>query len=493
MRLTNRRGAVSAAAIMLAAGLLAACGGSGSGAPRAATSLDQGTTTTTGNESAASGTTTPATTDGSTPADSATADTATTSDPVQEAAFEYAQCLRDNGIEDYPDPQVSEDGGVWLVSPLDVTTAGTEELAAAQEACEHIIKEAVPSSVVPDGSAPDGTEASGSSGAGDSEWDKVVPGGDCVCADGSEFAFWERQADPTKVVFYLDGGGACWDATTCAFTGINGENDFYNWSLADENPAFPGGGILDFDRADNPFADYSFIYVGSCTGDGDLGDVTREYSPELTVEHNGFVNGTAALAFLAEHYPDAAQVVVVGNTGGSVAAPVYGGLVADLLPDAQVTVFGAGSGHWPDDPDLNAEILAELWGVYDNMPDWEVNEGLTARDWGIPRFWIQAGLHDPDIVQARFDFAYDPNATRALESIGVDSSTLELIDANEAAIEAAGVVQHSYIAPGEGHRILELDSFYELEVNGVTLVDWVEALVTGKPLDDVHCEDCETP
>ena len=122
----------------------------------------------------------------------------------------------------------------------------------------------------------------------------------------------------------------------------------------------------------------------SCTGDVDLGDVTREYSAELTVEHNGFVNGTAALNYLAEHYPDAAQVVVVGNTGGSVAAPIYGGLVADLLPDAQVTVFGGGSGHFPDDPDFNAEILGELWGVYDTMPDWEVNEGLTERDWGSP-------------------------------------------------------------------------------------------------------------
>ena len=86
---------------------------------------------------------------------------------------------------------------------------------------------------------------------------------------------------------------------------------------------------------------------------------------------------------------------MVGNTGGSVAAPVYGGLVADLLPDAQVTVFSAGSGHWPDAADLNAEVLAELWGVYDTMPVWDVNEGLTARDWGIVRFWIQAGLHDP--------------------------------------------------------------------------------------------------
>ena len=69
-----------------------------------------------------------------------------------------------------------------------------------------------------------------------------MPGGDCVCADGSEFAFWERQADATKVVFYLDGGGACTDATTCAFTGINGESDFYNWSVAGEDPGFPGAG-----------------------------------------------------------------------------------------------------------------------------------------------------------------------------------------------------------------------------------------------------------
>ena len=134
------------------------------------------------------------------------------------------------------------------------------------------------------------------------------------------------------------------------------------------------------------------------------------YSPELTVEHNGFVNGTAALSYVAENYPDATEVVVVGKSDGSVAAPVYGGLVADLLPDALVTVLGGQSGHVPDDPDINEEILGELWGAYDTMPDWEVNEGLTARDWGPPRFWIQAGLHDPAIVLARFDYAYDGEA-----------------------------------------------------------------------------------
>jgi Pectinacetylesterase len=350
-------------------------------------------------------------------------------------------------------------------------------------------------------SAPTVTATAGSSGSvtagesrgrtgGESDWEKIVPGGGCVCADGSDFAFWERQAARKKVVLYLDGGGACFDATSCAFSGEGGENDFYNWNLSGEN--LGSRGIFDFDRDDNPFADHSFIYVASCTGDLDLGDVTRRYSPALSVEHNGFVNGTAALAYLAEHYPDAKQVVVVGKTGGSVAAPIYGGLVADLLPDARVTVFGAQSGAFPDLPDFNAQ-MNELWGVYDNMPDWDVNQGLTPRDWGIPRFWIQAGLHDPDIVMARFDYAYDPNAVRTVQWMGGDASNLlALIDANEATIEAAGVVMHSYTAPGAEHGILDLDRFYEIEVNGVRLVDWVDALLKGKPLNDVHCDQCET-
>ena len=384
----------------------------------------------------------------------------------------FARCMREKGVPSYPDPE----DGLVPDSALDID-ADPAAFDAAWQACESLLPE-----------APSG----GTGGvADDAGWERIVPGGDCACADGSEFAFWERRADPDKVVIYLDGGGVCVDAESCAFTGTAGESDYYNWSLEGEDPAFPGGGILDLDRADNPFADYSFIYVASCTGDADLGDVTREYSPDLTVQHNGFVNGTAALSYLAEHYADAAQVVVVGNTGGSVAAPVYGGLVADLVPDAQVTVFGAGSGAFPDDPDFNAEILGDLWGVYDNMPDWEVNEGLSARDWGIPRFWIQAGLHDPGIQMARFDFAFDPNAARAVEWMGGDPSNYSaLIDANEAAIEAAGVTEHSYTAPGEGHRILELDTFYEMKVNGVRLVDWVDALLTGEPLRDVRCDEC---
>src|SRR5205085_10134978 len=91
-------------------------------------------------------------------------------------------------------------------------------------------------------------------------------------------------------------------------------------------------------RPDNPFAGYSFLYVSACTGDAHLGAATQKYTPSLTVSHSGYANGTAALDYLAAHYPDATQVVVIGKTAGSVAAPVYGGLVADRFPKAQVIV-----------------------------------------------------------------------------------------------------------------------------------------------------------
>ena len=92
---------------------------------------------------------------------------------------------------------------------------------------------------------------------------------------------------------------------------------------------------------------------------------------------------------------------------------------------------------------------------------------------------------------ARFDFAYDAEAAEGAELSGLDpSDQLAVIDANEAAIEKAGVVLHSYTAPGTGHGIFEWPKFYELEVNGEKLVDWVTRLIEGKSADDVHCQKC---
>ena len=58
--------------------------------------------------------------------------------------------------------------------------------------------------------APATTQSSMTAAGG---WERVVPGGDCQCSDGSKFSFWVRKANPRKVVFYLEG----LDKTTAEF------------------------------------------------------------------------------------------------------------------------------------------------------------------------------------------------------------------------------------------------------------------------------------
>jgi hypothetical protein len=67
------------------------------------------------------------------------------------------------------------------------------------------------------------------------------------------------------------------------------------------------------------------------------------------------------------------------------------------------------------------------------------------------------------------------------------------IATNEANMEAAGVVQHSYTAPGDHHTISSDNAFYDMEVGGVRLADWLGDVIAGDDVADVHCEECGAP
>ena len=240
-------------------------------------------------------------------------------------------------------------------------------------------------------------------------------------------------------------------------------------------------------RPDNPFGDYSVVFVPYCTGDVHVGDNAAEYSPELTVQHKGWVNGTAARDYLAENFPDAAQVVVVGASAGSMAAPLYAAAISDQLPDAQITVFADSSGAYPD---ATNSAIADVWGSSTMRSAFPEYTG----SWSLPRYFVAAGLHDPETVMARFDFAFDAVQSESMANAGADTSDLVAsMDSNEALIEEAGVTQHSYTAPGDNHTIVQGSQFYEMVVSGVPLVGWVNALIGGEPMEDVHCDDCQAP
>ena len=330
------------------------------------------------------------------------------------------------------------------------------------------------------------TDAPTISAAPGAKWEQVTAPSDCMCADGSPYSYWIHKADPAKVVFFLEGGGACVDEITCTFGGLA-----YRSAIgAEDDPNGFSSGIFDFTDARNPLADYSFVFAPYCTGDVHLGTATHVYGPELTVQHKGSINATTALKALAAQFPDVEQLVVTGESAGSVPTPLYAGLAHDLLPNSAITVLADGSGAYPDDPTVDARV-GELWGTAAAIPPWPENEGLSAADWSAPQMFVQAGKHDPGIIFGRHDYAFDFVQQIFTALVGYQATDLlSIIDANETQIEQGGVDLHSYIAPGQGHTVLSSATFYTETVEGVRLVDWVSDLVSRQPDLDVHCTDC---
>ncbi|PSL04625.1 pectinacetylesterase [Haloactinopolyspora alba] len=400
-------------------------------------------------------------------------------DEAEAAAYEFATCMREQGIDDYPDPKVESDGSIFFEGVSEL--ASGERMDAARSVCEPILDRVRPSD--PGGSVEPGEQKTVAPAA--AGWEEIVPGGDCNCADGSEFSFYAREADPEKVVLFLDGGGVCWSAETCRPGGAN------EYQRTVDGP--DGEGVFDFADERNPFADHSFVFVPYCTGDLHIGDTTTEYASDLTVEHKGFVNGTAALDHLTATFPDATEIVVIGASAGSTTAPVYAGMLADRLPEATITSIADSSGSYPDVPEIN-DLLSGSgsgWGVAGAVPGWVENSRAGTGRFSLPGFVIRSARHAPDVTFARYDHAYDENQARHLDLTGVPfDDLLTLIDTNEARIEDAGVNLHSYTAPGDGHVAFGDGSFYTETVDGTALADWAADLVAGEPVDDVHCTDC---
>ncbi len=76
-----------------------------------------------------------------------------------------------------------------------------------------------------------------------------------ICIAGTPYSAFTRAGNPAKLLIMLQGGGACWQ-------------DFYRCNIFAEaqEPPVARVGIWDFDSKDNPFANYSIVYMPYCDG-----------------------------------------------------------------------------------------------------------------------------------------------------------------------------------------------------------------------------------
>lgn len=137
-------------------------------------------------------------------------------------------------------------------------------------------------------------------------WQRVEGDETCMCADGSDWNLWVREANPEKVVLYFQGGGACFSAEMCNFS----TSSTYDRTVtADDDPSRYVG-LFNLSHADNPVADWSFVYVPYCTGDVHLGNSTHDYGNGLVVEQNGMVNARFGFEEMVRRFPKATEILV---------------------------------------------------------------------------------------------------------------------------------------------------------------------------------------
>ena len=336
-------------------------------------------------------------------------------------------------------------------------------------------------------------------------WNTITPGGSTTCSDGSPFRFFVRAADPTQLVFYLQGGGGCWNAQTCDPQG----QPSYTMTAPEEMRSASGAepeeqaahGIAAFNHPENPFADHSFVFVPYCTGDVHIGDRDAVYeveateeapAREVTVHHRGYTNGKAALDWTYEHFLGPDTVFITGSSAGSIPSPVYARHFAEQYPDARITALGDGAGGYRQIGDSRPH---EAWGTLEALSHFENMSDVTNEDFSFEALYVRAAKAHPEVMFARYDTAEDDVQLRFLMLAGAnpEDGLQPLLDANEADIDVALEGQdnyRSYIAPGELHTIMLRPQFYSFESDGVTVRDWVAQLAAGEAVADVHCGDC---
>lgn len=314
------------------------------------------------------------------------------------------------------------------------------------------------------------------------DWQRVDAPAGCMCADGSPYAYFVREADPTKVLFYLEGGGACFGAEMCA-----PGSDTYKQVVGYDGGLGAAPGIFDVANDANPFRDYSIVFVPYCTGDVHSGNLTKDYGNGVVIEHKGLVNGTTALDDMIARFPDASTVVVAGSSAGAFPTPIYAGLAADRLANATIKVVADSGGAIPD----AMSFVVGNWGTLESLPDWPEFAGVTL-DQFTPAYTFSAtAKRHPQIAFARHDYAYDRVLSGYAVMAGLAPDDLvSVMKTSEAAIEETGSAVATWIGPGDAHTILASDELYVEEMNGVRFLDWLVAFLDGSPQPDQYCTDC---
>jgi Pectinacetylesterase len=310
-----------------------------------------------------------------------------------------------------------------------------------------------------------------------SDWQRVEPGGATRCARGGKYAFWIRKGNPRKLLVFFQGGGGCFDVRTCA----PGSGWFDDRVDAYDDPESRAEGILDLERSDNPFRDYSVVFIPSCTGDVHTGTRVVKYGPHR-VQQKGFFNARAALAHAYREFPSPNTVFVAGCSAGSVGSAFHADSIIRRYPKARVTQVGDSLAFVYHRP-----ISLASWGTHARFPPWFKPARASGR-WTMTEFMTALAKNHPRRTFARFNHARDGVQVQFYVAVGGQAGGFEpRLRAAERALKKLPNYR-SYLACGSEHCAFDRSTFYSITTGGTRLRDWVADLASGRNVD---CPECK--
>ena len=302
-----------------------------------------------------------------------------------------------------------------------------------------------------------------------------------ICIAGTPLSVYTREGDPDKVLFMLQGGGACWQ-------------DFYFCNiLADANPPPSGPGAPGiwgdgFDDGseviDNPFADYSVVYVPYCdgsvfSGDNDVVDASFPFGPVRF--HRGLRNATAAMDLAADVFPHARKLVVAGTSAGGVGATALTSFLARFNFGNFIKLFIV------NDAGPIVVNLNEAASIAARANDWQLGKHYPASctdcdPLGQPSALIKWRMQEDGGIKESFYSTDGDETGRFFMNIATQQEYRDLILPEHDALHDAEPDRYKrFIRSGDtSHTALQTDRFYTGKIDGVSYAEWVDAQVNAR-------------
>jgi hypothetical protein len=327
-----------------------------------------------------------------------------------------------------------------------------------------------------DGGAPDvGSPDAGSPDAGspnvgieaptNETWSWVeVPGTKCGrgTTTGLGVNLTSRSRD---VLIFMNGGGACWNDSTCR-QGLAADLDGYG-ATKFANEINKGLGIFNRSNVDNPFRNASFIFVPYCTGDIHSGDALAPYG----VHHRGAVNVREDLLRLAATFPGQRTIWLMGVSTGGYGVQFNYHRFAEAFPNAEVHALADSAQMIHPTGTLGAQFVS-AWNT-SNPPgcpqcttDFTQVPAWLSRTYPNRRFGLLA--FSQDAVLAQF-FGYQLPSFEAATTLLLTSQYQNQTN-----------LKYYVVDPVRPSHVL-LGSLATRSVSGVLLSSWLTRWATGTP------------